>query len=167
MGRPEVVFEDDGIGLAEAEIHEFLATIDQTSKRDDFAAKRGDFIGQFGIGLLSCFLVSDEIVIHTRSARGGGKTLEWRGRADGTYTLTAPEGESPVGTRVRLLSKPGFEERLRQAGQGLRSLHQARMNWAVLRGNAKEVARHYVEWQAAARDGVSDCPACELHDHVE
>lgn len=109
-GRPLIVFEDDGIGLTEAELHEFLATIGQTSKRDDLAAKRGDFIGQFGIGLLSCFLVSDEVVVRTRSAKGGGRSLEWRGRADGTYTITTLDEESRIGTRVLLLGKPGFEQ---------------------------------------------------------
>ncbi|HLL72195.1 MAG TPA: ATP-binding protein, partial [Pyrinomonadaceae bacterium] len=31
--QPALVFEDNGIGLDEAEIHRFLATIGQTSKR--------------------------------------------------------------------------------------------------------------------------------------
>lgn len=59
-----------------------------------------------------------------------------------------------------------FEGRLRRAGRSLRPLHQAQMNWAVTRGHAEEAARHFIEWQAAQRDSVSDCPACELHDRV-
>ena len=109
-GSPQIIFEDDGIGLTEEEMHRFLATIGQTSKRADLEAMRGDFIGQFGIGLLSCFLVSDEVVVRTRSARDDGLSLEWRGRADGTYTITVAEEEFPVGTRVILLGKPAFEQ---------------------------------------------------------
>ena len=60
-----------------------------------------------------------------------------------------------------------FEGRLRREGLSLRPLHQARMNWAVARGRAEEAARHFREWQAAPRGGVSDCPACELNDRVE
>lgn len=60
-----------------------------------------------------------------------------------------------------------FEARLRREGLSLRPLHQARMDWAVVRGRAEEAARHFREWQAAPRGAVSDCPACELNDRVE
>lgn len=62
--------EDDGVGLTEADVHTFLATIGRSSKRAEMVAEqRGDFIGQFGIGLLSCFLVADEIHVLSRSMR--------------------------------------------------------------------------------------------------
>ncbi|MFG1885060.1 ATP-binding protein [Micromonospora sp. NPDC049102] len=47
--------EDTGIGLTEAQVHELLATIGRSSKRDDLGFARHEFLGQFGIGLLSCF----------------------------------------------------------------------------------------------------------------
>src|SRR5581483_4790075 len=52
---PTVVVQDNGVGLSEDEVHQFLATIGESSKRDDLGKARTDFIGQFGIGLLSCF----------------------------------------------------------------------------------------------------------------
>ncbi len=62
--------EDDGVGLTEDDVHTFLATIGRSSKRAErIAEQRADFIGQFGIGLLSCFLVADEIHVLSRSAR--------------------------------------------------------------------------------------------------
>src|SRR6185369_16210001 len=48
-GTPTLVFEDNGIGLTEDEVHRFLATIGSSSKRGELAGLRGDFIGQFGI----------------------------------------------------------------------------------------------------------------------
>ncbi len=60
---------DSGIGLTEADAHQFLATIGQSSKRDDLAGARREFLGQFGIGLLACFTVADQIRVVTRSAR--------------------------------------------------------------------------------------------------
>ena len=70
---------DSGIGLTVAEVERFLATIGSSSKRDDLGFARVDFLGQFGIGLLSCFLVSDRITLVTRSARAGsgGATVVW------------------------------------------------------------------------------------------
>lgn len=100
--------QDDGIGLTEEEIHRFLATIGQSSKRESL--QRDDFIGQFGIGLLSCFVVCNEIVVITRSAVPGSRAVEWRGRSDGTYALRVLEHDGEPGTQVYLRAKPGCQE---------------------------------------------------------
>ena len=55
------------------------------------AERRNDFIGQFGIGLLSCFMVCDELLVVTRSVKDGNRTMEWRGRHDGTYSVRPSE----------------------------------------------------------------------------
>ncbi|MZF57410.1 HSP90 family protein [Streptomyces sp. SID5594] len=98
--------EDDGVGLSEADVHTFLATIGRSSKRaDGIAEQRGDFIGQFGIGLLSCFLVADEIHVLSRSARTpDAPAVEWRGHGDGSYSVrTLPASARPrPGTTVTL-----------------------------------------------------------------
>jgi molecular chaperone HtpG len=107
---PVMVFEDPGVGLTEDETHQFLATIGASSKRGEIG-ERTDFLGQFGIGLLSCFMVSEEIVVRSRSAKGG-PAVEWRGREDGTYAVRALEEEEDAparGTRVTLTCKPGQE----------------------------------------------------------
>ncbi|MEM7230831.1 MAG: HSP90 family protein, partial [Planctomycetota bacterium] len=104
-----LIFQDNGVGLSEAEVHEFLATIARSSKRDELGASRDDFIGQFGIGLLSCFMVSGDIVLLSRSARGG-PAVEWRGRPDGTYSVRELSREIPVGTQVFLQGLPKSEE---------------------------------------------------------
>src|SRR5690606_4780895 len=75
--RNEAIFEDNGIGLKEDEIHKFIAVIGESSKREAFEAN--DFIGKFGIGLLSCFVVSNEIILETRSALAD-KVLRWTGK---------------------------------------------------------------------------------------
>lgn len=101
---------DTGIGLTEAEVHELLATIGRSSKRDDLGFSRQEFLGQFGIGLLSCFLVADEVRVVTRSA-GGGSTVEWRGHADGRYQVVPAASErSEPGSTVTLRPRPGEEQ---------------------------------------------------------
>ncbi|MFD2168799.1 HSP90 family protein [Tumebacillus lipolyticus] len=107
-GHHTLIFEDDGIGLSEAEVHTFLAIIGESSKRRA-EMRDSDFIGRFGIGLLSCFVVSDEIVLITRSIHSD-VAIEWRGKPDGTYLLRRLEGEFSPGTRIYLRSKLGFEE---------------------------------------------------------
>ena len=98
-----IVFEDNGIGLTEDEIHQVLTVIGESSKREGSDAN--DFIGRFGIGLLSCFVVSNEIVFETRSAKSKD-AIRWCGKADGTYETILLEEELPIGTRVILRAKP-------------------------------------------------------------
>ena len=107
---PTLVFMDNGVGLTEEEVHRFLATIGESSKRGDYWDRPTDFLGQFGIGLLSCFVVAEEIVVITRSAKNDGPTLEWRGRPDGTYTVRTLDRTVDPGTQVYLTCKKGCEE---------------------------------------------------------
>ena len=65
--QSKFIFKDNGIGLKEADIHQFLSVIGESSKSKDIKDAK-DFIGKFGIGLLSCFVVSDEIIVETKSA---------------------------------------------------------------------------------------------------
>lgn len=100
-----LVVTDDGVGLNVDEVAELLATVGRSSKRDILDLPRGDRLGQFGIGLLSCFMIADEIEVLTRSATGS-QPVEWVGRADGTFSVRPLEGiealQVPVGTRVQL-----------------------------------------------------------------
>jgi molecular chaperone HtpG len=99
---------DSGVGLTEAQVHELLATIGRSSKRDDLGFARHEFLGQFGIGLLSCFLVADEIRVETRAA--GSATVRWTGYADGRYTVEPGPPRDEVGTTVSLLPRRGAEQ---------------------------------------------------------
>lgn len=95
----EITFADNGIGLTKEEIHTFLSVIGQSSKRGEEV--RGSYIGQFGIGLLSCFLVSGEIRVVTRSIREE-KGYQWVGKSDGSYEVTALRRKVETGTQVQI-----------------------------------------------------------------
>ncbi|WP_315637818.1 MULTISPECIES: HSP90 family protein [Microbacterium] len=110
----EFVLRDDGVGLTAAEVADLLATVGRSSKRDIFDLPRSDFLGQFGIGLLSCFMVADTIVIRSRSARGGS-AVEWTGSADGTFRVTEIDDDLPIGTSVHLVPRFDADELLRPA----------------------------------------------------
>jgi molecular chaperone HtpG len=105
-GDGTIRVRDTGIGLTEDEVHELLATIGRSSKRDDLGFSRHEFLGQFGIGLLSCFLVADEVRVHSRSARGGA-SVRWRGHADGRYEVDPAEDRDEPGSTVTLRPAPG------------------------------------------------------------
>ena len=119
-------FRDNGIGLTEEEIHKFLAVIGQSSKRDLGTGQIfEDYIGRFGIGLLSCFMVTDEVTVRTVSEKSPEKLSVWVGKPDGTYTIRTEDLgmtnednplNPPIGTEIIIHAKPGcggyFEERI-------------------------------------------------------
>ena len=111
-----IQFSDNGSGLNEEEIHRFLAVIGQSSKTQLVNGQiPEDYIGRFGIGLLSCFMVSDSIVVHTIPSDGSQAHI-WTGFPDGTYTLeplgadyTTYKADMAFGTTVILKAKKGEE----------------------------------------------------------
>ncbi len=127
-GTDALVVRDDGIGLTAEEMHVLLAMIGRTSKKDDFAVARRNLLGQFGIGVLSCFLVADSIEVVSRSARSpDAPTVRWVGHGDGTFT---------IGSALTPLDGPGTEVRLRPR-QGAR-------RWCDSEGSAR-FARDFAE----------------------
>ncbi|HXU01994.1 MAG TPA: ATP-binding protein [Polyangia bacterium] len=102
-----IVFDDNGAGLTEAEIHEYLSTIGRSGTREVREALRTHaqavtLIGQFGIGLLSAFIVASDITIETRSA--GAPAWRWSNAGGRTYRLESGDREAP-GSSVRLRIK--------------------------------------------------------------
>jgi molecular chaperone HtpG len=113
--RADFEIRDSGIGLTETEAVELLATVGRSSKRDaDVELARSDYLGQFGIGLLSAFMVSEQIELYARSARDlAAAPIVWRGYADGNYELQsisldeyiAARGDADPGSLVRLRAR--------------------------------------------------------------
>jgi molecular chaperone HtpG len=83
-----VTFTDNGIGLDADGLRDHLSRVGASSKRK---ADRKNVVGQFGIGLLSGFLVADELVVHTKTAKG--PALVWRAKASGTYEVSEGDAE--------------------------------------------------------------------------
>lgn len=109
-----IVFQDNGTGLTEEEMHKFLAVIGQSSKRDlETGAINEEYIGRFGIGMLSCFMVSNEIVVHTNSEKDN-KSWEWRGKPDGTYSIKELTDGCDKGTTIYLKCKENCKEYFQQ-----------------------------------------------------
>ena len=97
-------FSDNGAGLTEEEIHKFISVIGQSSKRGE----DGGFIGRFGIGLLSCFIVTDEITLRTRSVKTPDKAYEWHGFSDGRYSVKEIKSDMPVGTEITIIAEKSY-----------------------------------------------------------
>ncbi len=104
-----MIVRDNGIGLTGEEMRTLLATIGGSSKRDDFAVARRGFLGQFGIGLLSSFLVADTVEVRSRSAKDPkSPTILWTGHSEGSFSVTDSDIQLDApGTEIRIMPRHG------------------------------------------------------------
>ena len=107
-GDLPLTVSDDGAGLSFSDVRSLLATVGNSSKRDILGMADSEFLGHFGIGLLSCFMIGDKIRLLSRSANGQ-QPVEWIGSSDGTYTVRELSGveaaEVAVGTSVEVFAR--------------------------------------------------------------
>lgn len=100
---------DTGVGIGRDEAKDLFSTIASSSKRDELlGGGRAEFMGQFGIGLLSAFMVAEEVEIHSLAAAPGSTPVRWVGRSDGTFTVEElpADAVTEVGTRLRMAARP-------------------------------------------------------------
>ena len=102
-GSMTIVVEDNGIGLTLDESRRALATIAFSMKKSGSTpSDDSPFVGRFGIGILSGFLVADEITILSRRANSDAVSVHWVGQIGGTFTARPAEEMAEPGTRVFL-----------------------------------------------------------------
>ncbi|HRD66482.1 MAG TPA: ATP-binding protein [Candidatus Competibacter sp.] len=98
-------FSDNGTGMDRRDIEEFLSVIGSTgtgSRARELAARDVAVatIGQFGIGLLSAFVVAERIEVQTRKPMAA-QAWRWVNHGGEDYELDAlPANAQPSGTRV-------------------------------------------------------------------
>jgi len=103
---------DTGIGMSLEEVIANIGTIAKSGTRElRERLKAGqpdqqlsEFIGQFGVGFYSCFMVADKVSLLTRRAGETTATL-WESTGDGAYHLAETE-RSGRGTTITLHLKP-------------------------------------------------------------
>ena len=113
-----ITFADNGSGLTETEVHDYLSTIGR-SGTDEFRQelmKKGrqaevTLIGQFGIGLLSAFVVAYRVEVETLSMHAGNPPWHWMSEGQRDYELrTGMRGD--IGTTVTLFISENYRDML-------------------------------------------------------
>ncbi|ERN10631.1 heat shock protein 90-6, mitochondrial [Amborella trichopoda] len=111
-----ITITDSGIGMTRQELVDCLGTIAQSGTAKFLKALKdskdvgsdSNLIGQFGVGFYSAFLVSDRVVVSTKSVKSD-KQYVWEGEANNSsYTIreeTDPEKLLQRGTRLTLYLK--------------------------------------------------------------
>lgn len=101
-----ITFSDTGIGMDEEEVEKYIAQI-AFSGAEDFAEKYksnqvGDqFIGHFGLGFYSAYMVASKVEIDTLSYKEGAQPVLWSCDGSSSYEI-APGTRTTRGTTVTL-----------------------------------------------------------------
>jgi molecular chaperone HtpG len=100
-----IIFRDNGIGMDQKDIKEFLAVIGSTgtgTARQQLQEQGKEaaykLIGQFGIGMLSAFVVADKVVVRTRKL-GAQEAFAWHNAGSAGCELYADD-KTQAGTEV-------------------------------------------------------------------
>ncbi|GAB5492625.1 MAG: ATP-binding protein [Phototrophicaceae bacterium] len=107
-----IIIKDNGSGLTEDEVTEYLSTIGRSYTRqlgENLAIfnpeEASRLVGQFGLGFLSAFLIAEEVILTTKSYKEGSQAILWRSAGDVHYDVSVVE-DAEVGTQVELRVKP-------------------------------------------------------------
>ena len=112
----QIRIHDNGSGLTRDEIDGYLSTIGRSGTnelRQRIAAadrtRTVELIGQFGIGLLSAFIVAERVTVVTKAA--GHDALAWQSTGGRNYQVE-PADRAQVGTTVTLQVSPAHSRYL-------------------------------------------------------
>lgn len=107
---------DNGVGMNKNEIIENLGTIAKSGSKEFLKnltseqTKDSKFIGQFGVGFYSSFIVAEKVTVHSRRAgEGKDNAILWSSKGQGEYEVEYLEKDT-YGTKVTLFIKPEESE---------------------------------------------------------
>eukprot|EP00250_Pteridium_aquilinum_P008913 c18303_g1_i1 orf=309-2696(-) len=112
-----ITITDTGVGMTKQDLIDSLGTIAQSGtakfvkalKENKEMSNDNNLIGQFGVGFYSAFLVSEKVVVSTKSPKSD-RQFVWEGEADSSsYVIREevdPEKLLPRGTSITLYLKP-------------------------------------------------------------
>src|SRR5262245_14140955 len=108
--KRQLTVEDNGIGMSHDELVEALGTIARSGTKafleriqEGTDREETSFIGQFGVGFYSAFMVADRVDVTSRRA-GSQESFRWSSDGKGTFSISSvPLPDAPArGTRVLL-----------------------------------------------------------------
>ncbi len=106
-----LTIKDNGIGMTKEELENNLGTIAKSGselfKENMQDEKNLSIIGQFGVGFYSSFMVSDKVVVNSKSLDGEANTWESEGASG--YTIDKSD-KKDEGTEIILYLKEDTEE---------------------------------------------------------
>ena len=93
-----ITISDQGIGMTDEEVDKYINQV-ALSGAEEFVNKykgqnENAIIGKFGLGFYSAFMVSEKVVIYTKSYKEDSKAVRWECDGSPEYSLEETEKES-------------------------------------------------------------------------
>jgi len=156
-----LTFSDTGIGLDATEAEKFLSQI-AFSGAEEFIKtyqQSDTFIGHFGLGFFSAFMVADKVEVISRSYKKDAEAICWKSDGSSTYSIEQTDRKE-VGTDVILHIGKESEEFLEE--QKMRSVLQRFCTFFPypVYFNDKRINEHDPLWQ----NRPTDCSKKEYID---
>src|SRR5215472_6915497 len=103
-----LTISDTGIGMSREEVIAHIGTVAKSGTRElrrrlqhgESPQMLAEFIGQFGVGFYSAFMVANRVSLVTRRA-GEAAATRWESTGDGRYTI-AEDSRAGRGTSITL-----------------------------------------------------------------
>ncbi len=123
VNKNKLIVSDNGIGMTKSEVIKNLGTIAKSGTKEflnnlNLSKNKidvGNFIGKFGVGFYSSFMVSNKVIVHTRSVKelSDNNSILWSSKGNGEYFIDK-KFKSDVGTDVILYIKDSCKEFLNE-----------------------------------------------------
>lgn len=107
--KQTISFMDNGIGMDEQDIRTFLSVIGSTgtgTARESGMRLSHELIGQFGIGMLSAFVVADKVYVDTLKTNTN-RAFEWRNSGSEECQLYSSD-RTAVGSQITVFLRDDF-----------------------------------------------------------
>ncbi|MBX3042923.1 MAG: molecular chaperone HtpG [Candidatus Kapabacteria bacterium] len=108
--------EDFGIGMTKEELINNLGVVASSgtlnflkSAKESGKPIDANLIGQFGVGFYSVFMVTDEVVVETRSSEPFSKSYKWTSNGEASYTIEESERDTR-GTKISFKFKDEYSD---------------------------------------------------------
>lgn len=106
--KKTITVTDTGIGMTREEVMSNIGTIAHSGSAEFVkqAAESNEsldsLIGRFGVGFYSIFMVSDHVVVRTKSYKKDEPAIQWVSDGKNSYELTEIEAEMDHGTSIEI-----------------------------------------------------------------
>ncbi len=111
-----ITISDNGIGMSAEELEKNIGTIASSgtkkyleSLKDAKDNDDSEFIGQFGVGFYSAYMVADNVTVITKRRGEDQQALQWESDGTGEYSVQETEKETP-GTQITLHLREEMDE---------------------------------------------------------
>ncbi len=135
-----ITIADTGIGMTKEEVMANIGTIAHSGSAEfikqavESKENLDSLIGRFGVGFYSAYMVSDKVVVRTKSFKKDAPAIQWTSDGKTNYELTILDEEMTHGTSVEIFLKDDMVERFGSEDKlkGIVSKHSNFVSFPIL-----------------------------------